>query len=103
LAIGYARGGKTLWTGKWWNAFVKTIETKQEKSDQKELRQGIAIAATALVKSYGCTLHTVVKAEWDRFDTLTHQQKVDLYHNVFLVPYCIDAVRNSENLFPPVH
>jgi hypothetical protein len=99
LAIGYACGGKTLWTGKWWSTFVKTID----KGSTDKIRESIAIAATALVLSYGGTLHAAVTAEWKRIGALTHQQKVDLYHNVFLVPYCIDAVRLSSNLFPPVN
>jgi hypothetical protein len=44
-----------------------------------------------------------VTEEWDSIDALPHQQKVDIYHNVFLVPYCIDAVRVSSTLFPRVN
>jgi hypothetical protein len=100
-AIDFANGGKMIWTGKWWKDHVKTIDTTQQNID--EVRRVVAVAATALVKSYGKTLSKVVHASWDKIFPLTHQQKVDLYHNVFLVRYCIDAVRDSRNLFPPVH
>jgi hypothetical protein len=100
-AIHFASGGKMIWTGKWWTGYLKRINiTGMDAS--KKVRKEIGAAATALVRHYGLTLSEVVRASWDKILPLTHQQKVDLYQDVFLTRYCIDAVRDSRKLFPPV-
>jgi hypothetical protein len=91
---------KKRWGGKWWERYA---ERYTNRSETKLGRKSDSLAAKALVINYGVSLFNAVTDSWDAIATLTHQEKVDLYStNTFLVPYCIDAVRNSKNLFPHV-
>jgi hypothetical protein len=97
IAIAYASGGKLLWGGKWWERYA---EQYSNRSESDAGRKTVGLAAKTLVRKYGVSLVNAVTDLWDVNATLTHQAKVDLYCNPFLVPYCIDAVRSSENKFP---
>jgi hypothetical protein len=46
---------------------------------------------------------TALRDQWNVVKDKTHQERVDLLNNLFLVPYCILNLREKGNLFPPVH
>jgi len=60
-------------------------------------------AATTLLVDYERRLIGAVCESWSTIQTLSHQERVDIYNNFFVIPYCIESLRLKGNLFPPVH
>lgn len=69
-----------------------------EFNDQRALQ----ILASAMLQDYGTSLKMAIRYNWEKISTLPHQDRVDLFNNVFLVPYCINTLRENGDLFPPI-
>ena len=62
-----------------------------EFNDQRSLQ----ILASAMLRDYGTSLKMAIRYNWEKISTMPHQDRIDLFNNVFLVPFCIDTLRET--------
>jgi hypothetical protein len=62
-----------------------------EYSDQRALQ----ILASSMLHDYGTSLKMAISYNWEKISSLSHQDRVDLFNNIFLVPFCIDQLREN--------
>jgi hypothetical protein len=68
-----------------------------EFNDQRALQ----VLASGLLRDYGTSLKMAIRYNWKQISKMSHQDRVDLYNNIFLVPFCIDNLReNGKSPYP---
>ena len=58
-------------------------------------QNSLQILATSMLRDYGTSLKMAIRFNWEKIAALCHQDRVDLFNNVFAVPYCIDNLREK--------
>jgi hypothetical protein len=53
----------------------------------------LQILASSMLRDYGTSLKMAIRYNWEKIAALSHQDRIDLFNNVFAVPYCIDNLR----------
>lgn len=64
--------------------------------------RALQILASSMLRDYGTSMKMAIRYNWERISFLPHQDRVDLFNNIFVVPYCIDNLREKGELFPPI-
>ena len=58
-------------------------------------QRALQILASSMLLDYGTIVKMSVCHKWDKISSMSHQERVDLFNNIFLVPYCIDQLREK--------
>lgn len=61
-------------------------------------RVQIQAKARQLLEKYECNLKEAVDDQWQQISSLEHQEKLDLYQNIFVLPQCIFECLNQGRL-----
>jgi hypothetical protein len=56
--------------------------------------------AINLLADYENTLTIAIAEKWGALSILSHQDRVDLFNNSFAIPYCVESLRELNDLFP---
>lgn len=58
-------------------------------------RKALEVLASSMIRDYGSTLLGAIKENWGEIEEKSHQERLDLFNNVFVIPYCIDTLREK--------
>jgi hypothetical protein len=63
----------------------------QQWKKERYTRTQIQAMARRLLERYESTLLSTIEIEWWRLTTMSHQEQLDVFQNLFVVPQCIRA------------